>query len=380
MSDKMCTLLCKFHALHAVLCILILLFVQDVRAELTIGTVAHVKGQETNTLHGIGLVVGLRGTGDKTKSFQETARSMTRILELCGHSTATLKDTIMSKNAALVSVTVTVPGQGAREGDLLDCQVASIGSASSLEGGQLLLTSLIGPVPASSPQNTIVYGQATGRIVLEKKETPTIGRISQGCRLLDDFFNPYVQDGIITLVIDQRFATFEMAEAVAMAVDQESPDGKRYARAINQNNVLVKLPANSVNEPVGFISDIMSREIYGVKRVPTVIINKDAGSVAIDEDVEIMPTTVTHGNMVITISAVANQTQQPQQPQQPQQQQKPERFVGIDPNARLMNIENPKLKALQESLNAVNVPARDIITIIEMLDRQGSLHGRIIYH
>ena len=53
-----------------------------------------------------------------------------------------LKD---AKNVALVMVTATVPAAGARQGDVLECTVSSIGSAKSLDKGVLLTTPLLGP-------------------------------------------------------------------------------------------------------------------------------------------------------------------------------------------------------------------------------------------
>ncbi|MDR1385875.1 MAG: flagellar basal body P-ring protein FlgI [Planctomycetaceae bacterium] len=347
---------------------LIGLCITNVFAELTIGTVSHVKGQEPNTLQGFGIVVGLRGTGDKIRSFRESGNSLLRMLELCGHSTATIQDMFNVKNAAMVSVTATVPSSGAREGTLLDCQVAALGNASSLEGGQLWLTSMIGPRPSPNPLETIVYAQASGSIVLENKEQPNRGRITDGCRLEDDFFNPYVQDGIITLVIDEQYANFSMARAIEEAINNDSMKFKNMkAKAINQNNVTIPLPPEEIANPVTFLADILNLPLTDVPRIPTVIINENAPSVAIDADVEILPTTVTHGGMTITIPMLDG-TRPPQ----------PERFTNLDPEERRTNTQNIKLRALQESLNEVNVPTKEIITIIKMLDAQGSIQGKVI--
>jgi len=337
-------------------------------AELTVGTVSHVKGQETNTLHGFGIVVGLKGTGDKIRNFREPGNSLLRMLELCGQNTATIQDMFSMKNAAMVSVMATVPGTGAREGTLLDCQIAALGNASSLEGGMLLLTSMIGPKPSQNPLETIVYAKSSGNIVVESKEQPNRGRITGGCRLLDDFFNPYVQDGVITLVIDEKFADYAMADAIATAINDEVLKlSNLSAKAINQNNVTIPLPPEYLTDPVSFIASIQNLPLYDVPRIPTVIINENAPSVAIDADVEILPTTVTHGGMTITIPALDG-TRPPT----------PERFANVDPEERRTGTQNIKLRALQESLNAVNVPTKEIITIIKMLDKQGSIQGKVI--
>ena len=357
----------KKIALRFDLCALIFALCASAHAELTVGTVAHVKGQEANTLHGIGLVVGLNGKGDKIRGFEETGNSLVTMLQLSGHSKASIKSILNTKNVALVSVMVTVPGTGAREGMLLDCQVASIGSASSLKGGQLMLTAMQGPIPAKNPLNTMIYGQASGCITIDSDDTPTRGRITGGCRLHDDFFNPFVQDGVITLVVNERYSDFSVASAIEEAINEEVfKYSNLKAKAINQNNVTIPLPPEYRNDAVKFLADILQLPIYNLQRVPTVIINENPPAISIQGDVEILPTTVTHGGMTITIGA-ADGTKPPV----------PERFRNIDPASRELGVENIKLRTLQESLNEVNLATKDIITIIKMLDAQGSIQGRV---
>jgi len=99
----------------------------DARTTLTtLKSICRVKGQEENTLHGLGIVVGLNGTGDGG-NFLPTIRSLAIAMELMGtpigeNGAAELKD---AKNVALVTVTATVPAAGARQGDKTDCVVSS---------------------------------------------------------------------------------------------------------------------------------------------------------------------------------------------------------------------------------------------------------------
>ncbi|MHC4177435.1 MAG: flagellar basal body P-ring protein FlgI, partial [Planctomycetota bacterium] len=83
-------------------------------------SICRVKGQEENTLQGLGLVVGLNGTGDGGRSLP-TIRSLAKVMNLMGEPLGAsglteLKD---AKNVALVTVTATVPAAGARQGDKL---------------------------------------------------------------------------------------------------------------------------------------------------------------------------------------------------------------------------------------------------------------------
>ncbi len=111
-----------------------------------LSSICRIKGQEENTLQGLGLVVGLNGTGDGG-DFLPTIRSLATAMQLMGNPIGKggpleLKN---AKNIALVMVTAKVPAAGARQGDRVDCTVSSIGAAKSLEGGQLFLTPLQGP-------------------------------------------------------------------------------------------------------------------------------------------------------------------------------------------------------------------------------------------
>ena len=145
-------------------CLLAVFAAQAPAARLTLKSICRIKGQEENTIQGLGVIVGLKGTGDSS-SYLPTIRSVAKIMSIMGNSPAAnamaeLKDT---KNVALVLVTATIPAAGARQGDKIDCVVSSIGSAKSLAGGRLFLTPLIGP----DPKHPRVYAFAEGAVTLE---------------------------------------------------------------------------------------------------------------------------------------------------------------------------------------------------------------------
>ena len=123
-----------------------------IEAKMTLKSICRIKGQEENTIQGLGIVVGLRGTGDGG-NYLPTIRSLAKIMGVMDMPTvgknglAELKDT---KNVALVIVTATIPAAGARQGEKIDCVISSVGSAKSLAGGRLFLTPLIGPDRATA--------------------------------------------------------------------------------------------------------------------------------------------------------------------------------------------------------------------------------------
>ncbi len=343
------------------LCSLLLAFgllAMSAEARTTLQSICRVKGQEENTLQGLGLVVGLKGTGDGA-NFLPTIRSLATAMQLMGSpigptGAAELKD---AKNVALVMVTATVPAAGARQGDKIDCVVSSMGSAKSLAGGRLFLSPLLGP----DPQNPRVYALAQGPITLESPDLPTTGRVHGGCRLEEDFFNVFVQENKITLVLDANRAGFQAAQEVTELINSQlsfQSSGIPLAKALNQVCVEVAVPPQYLEDPVLFVSQVLSLPLAEVPTGARVVIHERTGSIVISGDVEIGPVVVTHKNVVI-------ETGNPAAPGQ---------FVAVDSN----DPQNAKLKSLIESLNAVRVPTADVIDIIKGLARNGKLNAELI--
>ena len=328
-------------------------------ASTTLWSICRVKGQEENTLNGLGIVVGLNGTGDGG-NFMPTIRSLAVAMELMGNpvgqgGATELQD---AKNVALVTVTATVPAEGARQGDKIDCKISSIGSAKSLAGGRLFLTPLLGP----NPRTGQVYALAEGDITLDDLAVPTTGRIHRGCRVEENFRNGFHQDGKITLVLDKNHADFQMAQDVAEIINNSQlsfqSGGAALAKPLDQVNIEVAIPKQYEDAPVLFVSEVLRLPLVAPEAGPRVVINERAGSIVIGGDAQIGAVVVTHKNVVVETGGVIPAN----------------RFVAVDPS----ETEPPRLKALVEALNAVHVPTEDIIEIIKRIDRNGKLYAQLI--
>jgi flagellar P-ring protein precursor FlgI len=319
--------------------------------------IARVKGQESNSLQGLGLVVGLKGTGDGGK-YLPTIRSLATVMQYMRSpvlgGAAELKD---ASNVAIVMVTATVPPGGGRQGDQLDCQVSSIGAAKSLAGGRLFLAALQGP----NIDQAQVFAFAEGLVHLDDPTTPTVGRIHNGCRLEEDFFNPFVENNQLTLVLDRNHADFEVAQEAAEVINSQlsiQSGEATPAKALNSQNIVVNVPTQYRDDYVLFVSQIMSLSMPEPAVEARVVINERAGSIVIGSDVEIGAVVVSHKNIVI-------ETENPLPT---------DRFVPLDPSGT----QTAKLRSLVSALQAVKVPNADIIEIIKGLERNGKLHGRLI--
>ncbi len=330
-------------------------------ARTSLRNICRVKGQEENVLRGLGLVVGLNGTGEANDP--ATMRALARSMEIMGSArpqtgvlpgAESLQELRRIKNAALVWVTATVPATGARRGDKLDCNVSAI-NGKSLAGGRLAFAALQGP----NVLDKRVYGLAEGAIHLDSPDQPLVGRIHNGCQMEEDVFTPFVEGGKITLILDKNHANFQTATDIVYVIRQTHfQQNHDQVQAVNAANIVINLPTEYHDEPVAFISEILELETYSPEPEARVVINERTGSIVIHGDVEIGDVVISHRNIVVEAN------------------EETPRFSDV----RLAQEPSPKLKSLVDALNALKVPNADAIQIIKDIDRSGKLHGRLIVY
>lgn len=326
-----------------------------------------LKGGETNTLVGMGLVVGLSGTGDGGKH-EPAMRKLAAIMQNMGDPNVVASELKDTKNVAIVSLSARLPAEGVREGDRVDVQVASIGKASSLKGGRLFLIPLTGPRPGMG-----VFALAEGAITIENEESATVGVVKNGAQLTRDIFANYVNPaGQITLVLNRAIAGIPMASNLAnMVNDLMVPDGsEQIAIAIDGHNVVVQLPKYEQEAPARFISQILLTDI-DPSLIPTgakVVINEKTGTIIVSGEVEISPVIIMHQGLTIT-TITPPQVGTPDRPLQEELTS-----VAIDPQKR----GGAKLVDLLQAFNQLKVPAADRISILRELNRSGKLHAQLI--
>jgi flagellar P-ring protein precursor FlgI len=351
MLKKLVIVLCAV----AILC-------QPAAASTRLKNICRIKGQEENVLRGMGLVVGLGGTGEANDGM--TMRAMARAMEVMGNpltmngQQSGLEELRKMKNVALVMVTATVPATGARRGDQIDCVVSGI-NGKSLAGGQLAFASLQGP----NTQDPRVYALCQGPVTIDNPEQPMVGVVHGGCQMEADIFTPFVRDGYITIVLDNNHANFQTAWEVTQLINEklsaEAADysGQAMARAIDATNIVVRLPQTDANDPVGFASEILEYRVLEPEPEARVTINLRAGTIVISGDVEIGDVIVSHQNVVVEATAAPIDS-----------------FSAIDVDAS----NRPKLDQLVSQLNSLKVPTSDVIEIIRGIERNGKLHARLI--
>lgn len=325
-----------------------------------------LKGSETSKLVGMGLVVGLPGTGDGGK-FSPAMRSLASVV---GHlldpntQPIDLKD---AKNVAVVILTATLPESGVREGDRVDVYVSTYGPAKSLSGGRLFLTPMQGPLPGSP-----VYAYAEGAVVVEDAKSPTTGVVRKGGQLRRDVMAQYLDgSGQICLVLEGANATWPTATNLMNLINGVmSPDGPNIARAMDQKNIVVKLPGGELSDPATFISQILQTYVdpSQISSGSRVVVNERTGTIIVSGDVQISPVIISHKGLTITTlnPPVIATAQNPQVEEH--------RFVAVDPERR----GGARLADLLAAFNQLKVDSQDRIAIVKEIHRSGKLHAQLI--
>lgn len=328
----------------------------QVEARTALRNIARIKGQEENVLQGLGLVVGLNGTGEAGDP--ATMRALARAMEVMGSPvpeatlTASGKNELAKiKNVAIVMVTATVPATGARRGDKLDCHLSAI-TGKSLAGGRLAFAALQGP----NTRDRRVYALCEGEILLDDAKLPTVARIHNGCQMEEDVFTPLDKDGYVTLILDRHHANFQTATEVVESVRRSfSDENEEMVKAVNAANIVVQIPEQYQNEKVTFLADLLDINVYSPEPEARVVINPRSGSIVISGDVTIGEVVVSHKNVVIEITEQA-------------------RFEAIGDE----QAPNARLQSLVTALDSLKVPAEDVIDIIQGIEANGKLHGQLI--
>lgn len=331
-----------------------------------------------NALVGYGVVTGLAGTGDSSRS-APTLQSIKNILLRFGVNVPT--DEVRSRNSAAVMVTAMLPPY-AQPGDKLDINVSSMGDARSLVGGTLLLTHLIGPDDEiyALAQGPVSVGGFTydlnGNMI--QKNHPTAAYISGGAMVERDVHTHLATDGYVQYVLyDPDFAT---AGRIAGSLNRILGDGT--AQAVDAARIRIKVnPAEQTNL-VGFLTKVESISV--IPDLPSrIVVNERTGTVVSGGDVRISPVTITHGDLRVAIST-EYVVSQPYLVRSTgagvRTQVVPNTTVDVVEDTPI-NVSLPNetnVADLVSALNKVKASSRDVITILQAIKRAGALHAELI--
>lgn len=357
--------------------LLIFSFSSVASAMVRIKDIADIRGIRSNQLVGYGIVVGLNGTGDTMRNSPFTEQSLQSMLERLG---VNVRDSnLRSRNVAAVVVTAELPpfiGNGAR----IDISVGSLGDASSLQGGTLLVTPLMGAdgaVYAVGQGSISVSGfVAQGDAESLTQGVPTAGFIPNGAlieKTLPDYFSQMPQ-----LVFELKNPDFKTAMRVTDAINAFSINryGVKLASELDLRSVQVQRPKGVSS--VRFIS-----QIEGLMVQPDtparVVVDERTGTVVIGQNVRISTVAVTHGNLTVRVSEAPQVSQPSPFSQTGQTQVVPRTDVDVtEEEGQLQLVGGTDLKTLVRGLNRIGLKPSGIIAILQAIKQAGALQATLV--
>lgn len=341
----------------------------------------YVKNAEPLELIGYGLVTGLDRSGDRSLSSQSasfTVQSVANMLENFGITVDA--EQLRTRNVAAVMVTARLsPYQS--PGSRIDVTVSSLGDASSLQGGVLLVT------PLMNPENQNMYARAQGPLLvggvnseipgarIRRNQTMT-ATIPSGALVIQN------QEVKMSLAEPLRLALREpnfsnartMTEAINARFDEE------IAKIAHAGLVEINWPDNIGDKSMmNIFTSLVLEEEVSVINEARIVINERTGTIVAGGSVLIDNVMISHGNLQVRTQLTPVISQ-------------PNAFSGGE--TQVLNLPQTEIneeiaqtiilepettvQELSVSLNTLGLTPRDIISIFQALDRAGVLRGELI--
>ncbi len=349
----------------------------------TIQELVRIKGHENNVLTGMGLVIGLNGTGDDSRQALLAARPYGELLRNYGNAALSITELAEADAYAIVQVTMEVPAAGVREGDRLNVFVDTMFNATSLEGGRLVVSPLRLPLPDAN--ELLPMAIATGQVIIQG-DNPRGGIVRDGGQMLADIrAHPITPAGTMGLVLKDQYASFPVATTIAAAINDEfALDGlPQIAIVEDAKNIKVLVPAVERRYPANFIATLITIAIDPslIQTEARIVINEREGIIVVTGNVEISPVGITHKGL--SISSITPGLQGQQLPGFPgggaatPAQARPRRWAGLDTTGR-QSRNSTRLLDLLAALDQLRVSVDDQIAIIHELRKTGALHAEIV--
>jgi flagellar P-ring protein precursor FlgI len=333
--------------------------------------IAHVLEARENQLMGFGLVVGLRNTGDRSQT-GFTQQALTNLLSRMGVVPQSVN--FRSRNVAAVMVTATLP-PFIRPGQKIDVTVSSVGDATSLQGGTLLITPLHGV-------DDKVYAVAQGSLIVgvvgESPSVPyvkqmrtTVGRIPGGALVEKEVPVSIGDGGVLTIVLDNP--DFTTANRVANSIGRIGYD----ARAKDAATVVVDLALEE--GVVNVISEVENLTVVP-DVVAKIVVNERTGTIVIGESVKIAPVAVSYAGIDVIIGDVSlfseGSISESAQDDSRYRARSLARLKRKEGDITLVE-GGATLSALVRALNTIGATPKDLIAILQAMKKAGAIKAEL---
>lgn len=357
--------------------IIAIVILGQVQAGVRIKELARIKGIQDNPLVGYGLVVGLAGTGDSQKN-RATLQSLANTLE--NFSVRVTTADLSSKNVAAVMVTAQLP-PFAQVGDKLEVNVSSLGDARSLHGGTLLMT----PMEAANGE---IFALAQGALSVGgyrhdfngnrvQKNHPTVGVIPDGAKVEREIEYQFENEhSEITLLLNEP--DFTTADRIATALEDHFPGSSVTSN--HPGKVVMRMAEET--PLLRMVANIESLEVTPDK-FAKVVVNERNGTLVAGAEVKVDDVVISHGSLKLTI-ATRFSVSQPTGFFEDTSDTIGTRVIAnsdleIEESAgQNIAVNGTTIAEVIESLSALELPTRDLISILQAIHKAGALHAELI--
>lgn len=338
--------------------------------------ITSIRGLRDNQLIGYGLVMGLQASGDSLRNSPFTDQSIRSMLDRLGVNVEA--GSVKSKNVAAVVVTATLPpfvGKGER----IDVTVSSIGDASSLAGGQLVMTPLVaadGEAYAVAQGPISISGfAASGAAEKLSEGVATAGRIANGAlieRELEGDFN-----ALTSIVLQIRNPDFATAVGISDRINEYSRAKFGVAIAAEQDFRTVH-----IKRPDRITVSRLAADLGELEIVPDsparIVIDEKSGTIVIGDKVKLSTIAVTHGNLTVRVTEMPD-VSQPEQFSKGETAEIPStEIIANQTGGQLAIINGPNLEMLVDGLNQIGLKPTGIIAILQAIKTAGALQGELV--
>ncbi len=345
--------------------------------------IVDIEGIRGNKIEGLGLVIGLNGTGGQHPKTRQFAFNL---FENMGHRAppdirAQIRDDVQFRtdSMSLVHVSAELPAF-AYPGQKIDVSVAIMDGATSLQDGKLVLTSLSGIdnkvyALASGPISIGGFG-ASGNAASVQKNALTQGRIPGGA-VVEQTICPFQlgKNGFVKFHL--RNADIETATRIANAVNHVYRD---TAQVVNQRTVKVAVPrSKNQNDIFRHIAKLQALRVKPDSNA-RIVIDERSGTIVVGEEVRMSRVGIKYGNLTVTTAETPQVSQPAPFSRGGQTTVVPRTDLRVFEDKNALNIISPTetLVDLANSLNALGVSARELSTILQKVKSAGQLHGELI--
>jgi flagellar P-ring protein precursor FlgI len=324
----------------------------------TVKDISNIIGIRDNQLIGYGLVVGLAGTGDKSKFTMQSLQNLLRnsYIKIPAAS-------INSRNIAAVMVTANLPAFS-RQGDKIKIKVSTIGDSKSIDHGELLITQLKGV-------DGKVYALAQGTIIANTNNKTT-GFIYEGATVENEVEYDLQKEDNITLSLYKSSA--KNADLIETKINKKF--GRKLAYAVDTRTIRINKPNEmSIIKFISMVESIPLNSNFK-KRI---IIDMNRESIIAGADIQISPVTIARDAFTIRIKKTTLSNARWNDP-------KYNKGVDIGDDVRIddkpaVNINNamintkkaPTVSDLVRAMKVMKLPMTEIMDTLKMIKEMGAI-------